>query len=108
MSDAQQKTSEDPGITYIMIGNKADMDEFDGTLGEAKMFGARHAIPEELQFRVSTQQENSTTLQEILKTVAHRLYANQMKTEPAADQVVLSVSLTNPPPENKKNQCSKC
>ena len=108
MSDAQQKTAEDPAITYAMIGNKADMDEFDGTSGEAKMFGARHAIPEELQFRVSTQRESSETFHDIFKTVAHRIYTNQGKAEPAVDQVVLSISLTNPAAETKKSQCSKC
>ena len=37
ISDAHQKTAEDPGITYAMIGNKGDLAEFDATSSEGKM-----------------------------------------------------------------------
>ncbi len=106
ISDAQQKTAEDPGITYTMIGNKADLAEFDSISNEGKMFGARHGILESLQFRISTQRESSETLKDIFKTVAERIYTvhTEAKQETRTE---LSISITNPPKVAEK-KCFNC
>lgn len=110
ISDAHQKTAEDPAITYIMIGNKADVVDLDTSNNEGKMFGARHGVVEELQFRISAEKENSGSLHDILKTVAQKIYVAQV-TEESVDkepQIVLTMSSKNSPAENRKSQCTKC
>jgi len=108
ISDAANKTREDPDITYVLIGNKRDAVVEDAISNAGEMFSLKHGISEHLQFKVSALTDSLDYLKDIFMTIAQNIYATQTNNNPenttgntVEEPLILSSN-------RKKKQCYKC
>lgn len=107
-ADAHYKTASDTTITYALIGTRLDKIEDESCLRRASIFGLRHEIPEELQFKVSAVNESRESLLEAFRTLARSIYTTKMNRDPedlheSGRSLVVSTEHTD-----SEKRCFKC
>lgn len=113
MIDAQSKTSEDPSITYMLVGNKRDklqVGDPGNSSRRAEVFGLKYAIPNSLQFKISAASDSLESLRENFKTFAQRVYSAQTMREPEEEEgrETGASLLVSDQHKTQKKSCQKC
>ena len=109
ITDAYNKTSGEHSICYMLIGNKLDL-AVTQISDAGKSFGARHGIPEKLQFRTSAIGESKENLFRMFELLAREIYIMQKNREPeevkaSPDEGTVHLDSENAP---NSSRCSNC